>query len=179
MRVKQDGRCHVAAHSPAGSAIYLPLPHTIPTEQALASAPPAIRVQAAANYHAAQQAITKGFYATVFKKDATTWRQWRHFCSWMKISPDQKDIEYPIPFLHIFSEHVCAGLLSAQGQPIKKRYVKEYLRSISKIFVSVGANDPHFNRMGELDFWLGRQLASYQKEYYPPTRVRTFPARVI
>ena len=33
--------------------------------------------------------------------------------------------------------------------------------------------------MGKLNFWLGRQLASYQKEDYPSTRLQTLPVRVI
>ena len=79
----------------------------------------------------------------------------------------------------MFSKRVHAVLMSAQGQPIKKRYVKEYLRSISKIFVFVGANDPHYNRMGELDFWLGRQLASYQREDSTPRGARPLPVSII
>ena len=59
-----------------------------------------------------------------------------------------------------------------QGKTIKKQSVEQYLRSIGQIFASVGTNDPCHNRMGKLDFWLVRQLASYQKEYSPPTRVQ-------
>ena len=33
--------------------------------------------------------------------------------------------------------------------------------------------------MGKLNFRLGRQLASYQKEHSPPTRVRPLPVSVI
>ena len=51
--------------------IFFSLPHTQTTEQVLASNLPAIRVQSAANYNAAQQAINQGFSATIFKKDAT------------------------------------------------------------------------------------------------------------
>ena len=43
----------------------------------------------------------------------------------------------------------------------------------------MGANDLRHNRMGKLNFWLGRQLASYQKEYSPPTRVLPLPVSVI
>ena len=43
----------------------------------------------------------------------------------------------------------------------------------------MGANNPHHNLMGKLNFRLGRQLASYQKEDSPSTRVRTLPLRVI
>ena len=86
----------------------------------MAYAPPVIRVQAAANYNSEQQSITKGFSETAFKKDATAWRQLRRFCNWLQISPDLKDIEDPISFLQIFAKRVRSGLLSAQGQPIKK-----------------------------------------------------------
>ena len=50
---------------------------------------------------------------------------------------------------------------------------------IGQIFAYVGANDSCNNRMGKLDFWLGCQLASYQEEDSPPTRVRPKPVRVI
>ena len=145
----------------------------------MTSAPPAIRVQAAANYHAARNAITKGLFTTVFKKDVNAWRQWRRFCSWLQIAPDLKGKEDPVIFLHIFAERVRAGLLSVQGQPIKKEYVEQYLRSIGQIFASVGAKDLCHNRMGRLGFRLGRQLASYQKEDSPPTRVRRLSISVI
>ena len=79
----------------------------------------------------------------------------------MQISPDLKDIEDPIPFLQIFAERVCARLLSVQGQPIRKRLVKQYLRSIGQILASVGADDPQHNRVGKLGFRLGRHMVSY------------------
>ena len=109
------------------------------------STPPAILVQAAANYHATQQAITQGSSTTVFNKDATAWHQWRRFCSWLQIAPDLEGIEDPIPFLHVFDEHVRAGLLSAQGQPIKNRLVDQYLRYMSQILASMGSDNPCHN----------------------------------
>ena len=167
------------SHSPDGPEISLPLPYTLATEQALLSDPPAIRVQAAANYNAAQQAITKGLSYTVFKKDAIAWRQWRPLCSWLQISTGLEGIKYPIPHLHIFAERVCGGLLSAQELTIKKRLVKQYLRSIRQMFASVGADDPRHNRMGKLDFCMGCQLAYYHKEESLPTRGQPLPDKVI
>ena len=52
-------------------------------------------MQAESNYHSEQQAITKGFSATVFKKAATAWCQWRHFCSWLQIAPTSKIFKTP------------------------------------------------------------------------------------
>ena len=43
----------------------------------------------------------------------------------------------------------------------------------------MGANDPHHNLMGKLNFQLERQLDSYQKEDSPSARVWTLPLRVI
>ena len=43
----------------------------------------------------------------------------------------------------------------------------------------MGANDPSHNRIGKLNFWLGRQLTSYQKEDSPPTIVWPLPVSVI
>ena len=82
-------------------------------------------MQAADNHHAAQQIITKGLSTTVYKKDGTAWHQWKRFCSWLKIAPDLKDIQDPIPFLQCFANHVSAGLLSVQGQPIKKQLAEQ------------------------------------------------------
>ena len=126
----------------------------------MASAPHAIRVHAADKYHSEKQAITQWFSATVFKKDATTWCQWRHFCSCLKITPNLKEIENPIPFLNFFFERVRASILSAQGQPIKKRSVEKYLCSIGKIFASVVANKPHHNHIEKLEFRMSHQLKS-------------------
>ena len=167
------------SHSPSGPEISFSLPHTTPTKQALASARPDILVQAKDNYHAAQRAITQGFYTPAFNEDATAWHQWRRFCIWFQITPNLKYIEDPIPCLQIFSERVCACLLSAQGQPIKKRLVKKYLRLIGQIFASVGSNNPLHNRMGKLNFRMGRQLASCQKDDSTPTRVWPLPIGVI
>ena len=43
----------------------------------------------------------------------------------------------------------------------------------------MGANDPQHNHIGKLEFRLGRQLASYQKEDSTPTRVWPLPIRFI
>ena len=88
----------------------------ITTEKALASAPPEIRVQAAANYHAEQQSITKGLSETIFKKDATAWRQWRRFCIWLQIAPERKDNKDYIPFLQSFAGIVAVNHFHLQGR---------------------------------------------------------------
>ena len=93
----------------------------------------------------------------------------------MQIDPEIEGIEEPIPFLQISAERVGYVLLYTQWTPIEKRLVEQYLCSISKIFSSVGANNPHHNSMGKLDFRLGCHLESYQKEDYPPTIMWPLP----
>ena len=78
-----------------------------------------------------------------------------------------------------FPKRVCSELLFAKRKPTSKRLVKQYLLSIGQVFASVGADDPHHNRMGKLDFRLGRQMESYKKEHSTLTRVRPLPVNVI
>ena len=66
-----------------------------------------------------------------------------------------------------------------QGQLIKKRSVEQYLQLIGNFFASVGANIPCHNRMGNLDFCLGRQLVSYNREDYLPTIAWPLPVIII
>ena len=82
-------------------------------------------VCAEANHNAAQKVISKGFSSTVFKKDAISWRQLWRFYIWLHIAPDLKGIEDPIPFLQIFTKRIRSGLLSLQGNPIKKLSVDQ------------------------------------------------------
>ena len=62
---------------------------------------------------------------------------------------------------------------------MKNRLVKQFLRLIGQIFASVGANNPRHKRMGKLNFRMGRQLASYQKDNSSPTRVWPLPVGII
>ena len=82
-------------------------------------------MQAAADFHAAQQALSHGFSATVFQKDSTAWRQCRKFCKWLEIPADLQGIGDPIPFLQIFAERIHAVLLKDIKTPIKKRSVEQ------------------------------------------------------
>ena len=127
------------------------------------SSPPSVQVQATDDYHAAQQATTQGLSSTVFQEEKTVWWKWHNFFIWLHTHPDLQGIEYPIPFLHIFTEHVCAIILSEVGASVNKRPSKQYLWSIGKIFASMGANDLQHNNLGKFDFRLGRQLATYVK----------------
>ena len=65
------------------------------------------------------------------------------------------------------------------GFPIKKQLVDKYIRFIGQIFVSMGAKDPRHNPMIKLDFRMGRQMALYQKEDSPTTRLLPLPVNFV
>ena len=97
----------------------------------------------------------------------------------MPIPTDLRGINRPIQFLHIFAERAHQGILAANQNPIRKRYVKKYLCSFGQLFAAVGANDPRKNWLGKIDFLMGRKLATYKKEEPPSSRVRPIPINIL
>ena len=43
----------------------------------------------------------------------------------------------------------------------------------------MGANDPQYNCLEKIDFFLGHELASYNKEYPPSTQARSLPINIL
>ena len=82
-------------------------------------------MQAAADFHAAQQALSHGLPEAVYQKYSTAWHQWQKFCKWLEIPADLQGIGDPIPFLQIFAERIHAVLLKDIKTPIKKRSVEQ------------------------------------------------------
>ena len=132
-------------------------------------------MQAAAEFHYAQQTLSHVFSTTVFQKYPTACHQCHKFCKWLDIPDNFQGIGDTIPFLQIFSENVHNRLMAAKKIPIKKRSVEQYLPSNGKIFSAVGANDPRYNKLGNIDFRLGQQLTTYAKKDPPQTRVFPIP----
>ena len=172
------GQCHGRFHLPPHPPFITPLPCEFPpqisSDHALALAPPSVRIQSAADYYAAQQALVRVISTSVFKKDTCARNQWRQFYGWMHVAPDLHGITDQVPFLHIFYERVCTKLLSAGSKPIRKRSVDKYLRSISSL-PPWGPTTPSTIGWASLT----QQLSSYQKVYPPPTRVRPLPVHVV
>ena len=112
-------------------------------------------MQAASEFNAAQQAISQGFYPSIRQKDTPTWKKFRAFFGWMHIRTDLRGINDSIPFLQIFTKQVHQGLLAVKNNPIRKRSVEQYLRSIVYLFTAVGANKPRYNWLGNINFRLG------------------------
>jgi hypothetical protein len=79
----------------------------------------------------------------------------------------------------MFAHRVRTGQLAADGRPVRKRTVEQYLRSVAQIFASVGAPDPRHNSIGQTDFRLSRQFRAYDKKDPPPTRVRPVPLQLL
>ena len=97
----------------------------------------------------------------------------------MRIPTDLRGIRDTIPFLQIFNHKVRTVVLAASHKPIHKRSVEQYIHSVVKIFVAVGSPDPRLNNMGAIDFCLGRQLATYEKEDPDPGRVCPLPVSIL
>jgi hypothetical protein len=79
----------------------------------------------------------------------------------------------------MFAREVRTGHLAADGRPVRKRTVEQYLRSVAQIFASVGAPDPRHDASGTTDFRLSRQFRTYDKQDPPPTRVRPVPLQLL
>ena len=73
----------------------------------------------------------------------------------MCIPSDISGIKNPVLFLNIFLERVQTGVLNSKGNPIQKRSVEKYLRSVRQIFAVVGTTDPRLNTVVGLNFRLG------------------------
>ena len=141
--------------------------------------PPTTRHTALDDYRAALRDMRHSVSASRCRADITAWGKWNAFTAWLGVSADLSDVSDPIPILQIFAHRVRSGVLAAKGQPIKKRSVEQYLRSVGQIFASVGAQDPRLDQLGKLDFRLRRQLAKYQKDDPAPTRVRPIPLTLL
>ena len=48
--------------------------------------------------------------------------------------------------------------------------MEQYICSVGQIFPAMGTLDSRFNRVGSIDFFLGRKIAAYKREDPPPTR---------
>ena len=64
-----------------------------------------------------------GLYVYTLWKDCNVWMQWEAFLTWMCINKYLKGIQDHIPFLKIFDERVCSGVLAAKQKPLQKRIV--------------------------------------------------------
>jgi hypothetical protein len=116
--------------------------------------PPTTRHTALDDYRAALRDMRHGVSASRCRADITAWGKWNAFTAWLGVSADLSDVYDPIPILQIFAHRVRSGILAAKGQPIKKRSVEQYLRSVGQIFSSVGGQDPRLYQLGKLKFCL-------------------------
>jgi hypothetical protein len=144
-----------------------------------ANAPPDIAAAARAIYGLCQDKVAAGVNSSRASTDRTNWRQWCAFCLNPPLDPSLDGVQDPIPLLQMFAHQVRIGQLAANGRPVHKRTVEQYLRSVAQIFASVGAPDPRHNGLGKTDFRLYRQLRTYNKQDPPPTRVRPVPLQLL
>ena len=77
-----------------------------------------------------------------------------------------------VPFLQIFTSRVRSGLLAHNGEPVRSRTAKAYLRAVGQTFANVGIGDPRLNKHGSIDQRLQRQLRGWTKSYGTPKRLK-------
>ena len=97
----------------------------------------------------------------------------------MCIPTDLQGIKDPIHFLKIFAHKVRIGVLSANHNPIHKRSVGQYIRSVGHIFAAMGSPDARLDTMGAIDFRLRGQFSTYTEEDPPPVILLPLPVSIL
>jgi hypothetical protein len=126
-----------------------------------------------------QDKVAAGVHSSRASTDRTNWRQWCAFCLNLRLDPSLAGVQDPIPLLQMFAHQVCTGQLAADGRPVRKQTMEQYLCSVAQIFASVGAPDPRHNALGKTGFRLYRQFRTYDKQDPLPTRVRPVPLQLL
>ena len=155
---QQWRRGHVAPYLPAHEWIFKTLPCFLPPIYALEYAPHLICGKEQDEYYSAYQAVSVGLSTSKLFNDSTAWCQCEIFCEWIQISTYPQGIENPIPPLKISAPRVKSGVLVAQGHPIQKQIMEHLLRSVGKIFMTMGTKLPRLATVVSLYFCLERQL---------------------
>ncbi len=96
----------------------------------MANAPPDVAAAAQAVYRLCQVEVAAGVHSSRASTDRTNWRQWCAFCRDLRLDPSLDGVQDPIPLLQMFAHQVRIGQLAADGRPVRKRTVEQYLRSM-------------------------------------------------
>ena len=75
---------------------------TFPQQDFLADALPTMCREASHAYNGAHKSVAAGMYASTLQKEATIYKQWEAFCTWLFIPSYLAVVKDPMPFLHIF-----------------------------------------------------------------------------
>ena len=76
-----------------------------------------------------------------------------------------------IPYLKIFAEWVCVGILAAGSAAIRKVTIEGYLHDVAQIFSAVGTTDPQLDHLGCINFFLVQKISAYSQVNPLPTSV--------
>ena len=90
------------------------------------------------------------------------WLNWESYCAKARLHPFLLDIKDPVPYLKIFSQQLYNSRIAPSDRQIQSATVSDYLTLVGQRFVNMGANDPHLNKYGKLDFRLARQKRSWK-----------------
>lgn len=62
---------------------------------------------------------------------------------------------------------------------MSKYTVEVYLHNVAQIFAGVGVNNPRWDKLGQIDFYLCCQLQAYSRANPLPTRVSPIPIALL
>ena len=82
-------------------------------------------------------------------------------------------------WLQVYGARVRSGKSSKSGNPVRSQTVAEELRQVGQTIALMGAQDPRFDRQGNITLPLQRQLRGYTKEDDPPTRKKPIPFEIL
>ena len=103
-----------------------------------------------------QKAVRAGVDPAYTRKKDKHWDIWVEFCSVVKIDPQFKGVEDPIPYLQVFAHRYQYGRIAARGNSVKSKTVSDAVRSVGQALANLGAPDPRLNNFGKEDFRLAR-----------------------
>ena len=125
------------------------------------------------------QAFDAGVVPTRSRSRASTWLLWTDYCTQHHLDPFLTNVADTLPILQVFAQRYRTGALAPHRQPVKSRTVEAALRAVGQTFASVGADDPRYDKHGNVHFVLQQMLKGFTRDDPSVTRVKPLPFAVI
>ena len=125
------------------------------------------------------QAFDAGVVPTRSRSRASTWLLWADYCTQHHLDPFLTNVADTLPILQVFAQRYRTGALAPHRQPVKSRTVEAALRAVGQTFASVGADDPRYDKHGNVHFVLQQMLKGFTRDDPSVTRVKPLPFAVI
>ena len=125
------------------------------------------------------QAFDAGVVPTRSKSRSATWILWADYCTTHSIDPFLTNVEDSLPILQVFAQRYRTGALAPNQKPVKSRTVEAALRAVGQTLASVGADDPRYDRHGNVHFVIQQMLKGFTRSDPSVTRVQPLPFAVV